>query len=52
MIRKTLIVSAAVALLGQTAISFAGSTETSSKEIIPAAAPPPTSFFRANDSTG
>src|SRR5258708_33071304 len=49
MIRKTLIVSAAVALLGQTAISFAGSTETSSKEIIPPAAPPPTSFFRANE---
>jgi hypothetical protein len=49
MIRKTLIVSAAVALLGQTAISFAGSTEASSKEIIPPAAPPPTSFFRANE---
>lgn len=49
MIRKTLIVSAAVALLGQTTFSFAGSTETSLKEIIPPAAPPPTSFFRANE---
>lgn len=49
MIRKTLIVSAAVALLGQTTFSFAGSTETSLKEIISPAAPPPTSFFRANE---
>lgn len=49
MIRKTLIVSAAVALLGQTTFSLAGPTEASSKEVIPPAAPPPTSFFRANE---
>jgi hypothetical protein len=46
---KTLIVSAVVAFLGQTAISFAGPTETSSKQVLPPAAPPPTSFFRANE---
>jgi hypothetical protein len=46
---KTLIVSAVVALLGQTAISMAGPTETSSKEVVPPAAPPPLSFFRANE---
>jgi hypothetical protein len=49
MIRKTLIVSAAVALLGHTTFSLAGPTEASSKEVIPPAAPPPTSFFRANE---
>ena len=49
MIRKTLIVSAAAALLGQTTFSLAGPTEASSKEVIPPAAPPPTSFFRANE---
>lgn len=49
MISKTLIVSAAVALLGQTTFSLAGPTEASSKEVIPPAAPPPTSFFRANE---
>jgi hypothetical protein len=46
---KTLIVSAVVAFLGQTAITFAGPTETSSKQVLPPAAPPPTSFFRANE---
>jgi hypothetical protein len=46
---KTLVVSAVVALFGQTAISVAGPTETSSKEVLPPAAPPPTSFFRANE---
>ena len=46
---KTLIVSAVVALLAPTAISLAGPTETSSKEVLPPAAPPPTSFFRANE---
>jgi hypothetical protein len=46
---KTLIVLAVVALFGQTAISVAGPTETSSKEVLPPAAPPPTSFFRANE---
>lgn len=49
MITKTLIVSAAVALLGHTTFSLAGPTEASSKEVIPPAAPPPTSFFRANE---
>jgi hypothetical protein len=49
MIRKTLIVSVAVALLGQTTFSLAGPTETSPKEVIPPAAPPPNSFFRANE---
>jgi hypothetical protein len=46
---KTLIVSAVVALFGQTAISLAGPTETSEKQVVPPAAPPPTSFFRANE---
>jgi hypothetical protein len=46
---KTLIVSVVVAFLGQTAISSAGPTETSSKEVLPPAAPPPASFFRANE---
>src|SRR6201987_6271819 len=46
---KTLIVSAVVALFGQTGISFAGPTETSEKQVVPRAAPPPTSFFRANE---
>jgi hypothetical protein len=46
---KTLIVSAVVALLGQTAISMAGPTETSSKEVVPPTAPPPLSYFRANE---
>ena len=46
---KTLIVSAVIALLAQTATSLAGPTETSSKEVLPPAAPPPTSFFRANE---
>jgi len=46
---KTLIVSAVVAFLGQTAISLAGPTETSSKQVLPPAAPPQLSFFRANE---
>ena len=46
---KTLIVSAVAAVLGQAAISWAGPTETSSKQVLPPAAPPPTSFFRANE---
>jgi Outer membrane protein beta-barrel domain len=46
---KTLIVSAVVAFLGQAAISMAGPTETSSKEVVPPAAPPPLSYFRANE---
>lgn len=46
---KTLIVSAVVAFLGQATISFAGPTEISSKQVLPPAAPPPTSFFRANE---
>ena len=46
---KTLIVSAVVAFFGQTAISLAGPTETSEKQVLPPAAPPPTSFFRANE---
>jgi hypothetical protein len=46
---KTLIVSAVVAFFGQTAISLAGPTETSEKQVVPPAAPPPTSFFRANE---
>jgi hypothetical protein len=46
---KTLIVSAVAAILGQATISWAGPTETSSKQVLPPTAPPPTSFFRANE---
>jgi hypothetical protein len=46
---KTLIVSVVTAILGQAVISWAGPTETSSKQVLPPAAPPPTSFFRANE---
>src|ERR1700746_3205971 len=46
---KTLIVSAVIAFFGQSAITLAGPTETSEKQVVPPAAPPPTSFFRANE---
>jgi hypothetical protein len=46
---KTFIASAIAVILGQTTICFAGPTEPSSKEVIPPTAPPPTSFFRANE---
>ena len=43
------IVSAIVAVFVQTSAVFAGEPVTSDKEIVPPAAPPPTSFFRANE---
>jgi len=43
------IVSAIVAAFVQTSAVFAGEPVTSNKEVVPPAAPPPTSFFRANE---
>src|SRR5260221_11210306 len=43
------IVSAIVAVLLQTSTVFAGEPVTSNKEIVSPPAPPPTSFFRANE---
>ena len=45
---KPFIVAALISSFGPTAISFAGPTETSSKEVVPPLAPP-LSFFRANE---
>jgi hypothetical protein len=46
---KMFIVSAIVGIFGQTVTCLAGPTETPSKEVVSPPAPPPTSFFRANE---
>ncbi|HZC34761.1 MAG TPA: hypothetical protein VE242_04065 [Chthoniobacterales bacterium] len=46
---KNLMISAIVAIFGQTVACMAGPPEPSSKEVVPPTPPPPSSFFRANE---